>query len=93
MRGLIFGKRQLKRWGSSLTPVLVPTLSGRPARSESGAQMDFASPSRTQIQITAMLRAWSGGKEPAPDELIHAVYHELRRQARMAQRLLELTLL
>ena len=47
--------------------------------------MDFASPSRTHISrthITAMLRAWSGGKEPASDELIRAVYHELRRQAR-----------
>jgi RNA polymerase sigma-70 factor (ECF subfamily) len=42
--------------------------------------MDFASPSRTHI--TAMLRAWSGGKEPASDELIRAVYHELRRLAR-----------
>ena len=81
MRGLIFSTRQLERWGSSLTsPVLVPNLSGRPSRSASGAQMDFASPSRTQI--TAMLRAWSGGKEPASDELIRAVYHELRRQAR-----------
>jgi RNA polymerase sigma factor (TIGR02999 family) len=42
--------------------------------------MDFASPSRTEI--TAMLRAWSSGREPASDELIRAVYQELRRQAR-----------
>ena len=81
MRGLIYSKQQLKRWGRTLTsPVLVPNLSGQPLGSGSGAQMDFASPSRTQI--TAMLRAWRGGKEPASDELIHAVYHELRRQAR-----------
>jgi RNA polymerase sigma factor (TIGR02999 family) len=39
-----------------------------------------ASPSRKEI--TAMLRAWSDGEKHASDELIRAVYHELRRQAR-----------
>ena len=29
-----------------------------------------------------MLRAWSDGQQPAPDELIRAVYDQLRRQAR-----------
>jgi RNA polymerase sigma factor (TIGR02999 family) len=29
-----------------------------------------------------MLRAWSDGEQPAPDELIRAVYDQLRRQAR-----------
>jgi len=33
-------------------------------------------------EITAMLRAWSDGEKHASDELIRAVYDELRRQAR-----------
>ncbi|PWT89070.1 MAG: RNA polymerase subunit sigma-70 [Blastocatellia bacterium] len=39
-----------------------------------------ASPS--EKQITSMLRAWSNGEKHASDELIRAVYDELRRQAR-----------
>jgi RNA polymerase sigma factor (TIGR02999 family) len=42
--------------------------------------MTPASPSRNEI--TAMLRAWSDGEQSAPDELIRAVYDQLRRQAR-----------
>ncbi|HEY2865532.1 MAG TPA: ECF-type sigma factor [Pyrinomonadaceae bacterium] len=42
--------------------------------------MSHASPSRNAI--TAMLRAWSDGEQHASDELIRAVYDELRRQAR-----------
>jgi RNA polymerase sigma-70 factor (ECF subfamily) len=42
--------------------------------------MSHASPSR--IAITAMLRAWSDGEQHASDDLIRAVYDELRRQAR-----------
>jgi RNA polymerase sigma factor (TIGR02999 family) len=36
----------------------------------------------SQKQITAMLRAWKAGESEASEELIRAVYNELRRQAR-----------
>jgi RNA polymerase sigma factor (TIGR02999 family) len=36
----------------------------------------------SQKEITAMLRAWGGGDHEATEELIHAVYRELRLQAR-----------
>jgi RNA polymerase sigma factor (TIGR02999 family) len=42
--------------------------------------MNSASPSPNEI--TAMLRAWSDGEQPAPDELIRTVYAQLQRQAR-----------
>ena len=42
--------------------------------------MNSASPSRNEI--TAMLRAWSDGEQHASDDLIRAVYDQLRRQAR-----------
>lgn len=42
--------------------------------------MSYASPSLNEI--TAMLRAWSDGDKHASEELIRAVYSELRRQAR-----------
>ncbi len=42
--------------------------------------MDPASTSRNEI--TAMLRAWSDGQQQPPDELIRAVYDQLRRHAR-----------
>jgi len=34
-----------------------------------------------QNQVTALLRAWSGGDEEARDELLPLVYQELRRRA------------
>ena len=37
-------------------------------------------------EITAMLRAWGSGDEQASDELIRAVYQELKRQARFQLR-------
>lgn len=36
----------------------------------------------SRTQITAMLRAWSDGQEQVSEDLIRAVYDELRRQAR-----------
>ena len=36
----------------------------------------------SRTQITAMLRAWSDGEQQASEDLIRAVYDELRRQAR-----------
>ena len=36
----------------------------------------------SRTQITAMLRAWSDGQQQASEDLIRAVYDELRRQAR-----------
>jgi RNA polymerase sigma factor (TIGR02999 family) len=76
MRGSISYK--LKRWVTTLTyPAGVPIISGQLLGS--GAPMT-ASISRKEI--TAMLRAWSDGEKHASDELIRAVYDELRRQAR-----------
>ena len=43
-------------------------------------------PAISKKQITAMLRAWGAGGEQASDELIEAVYGELRRQARFQLR-------
>lgn len=36
----------------------------------------------SQTEITAMLRAWGEGEHDASEELVRAVYQELRRQAR-----------
>src|SRR5689334_19086492 len=36
----------------------------------------------SQKEITGLLRAWGTGEEEASEELIRAVYQELRRQAR-----------
>ena len=78
MRGLI--TYRLNRWITTLTySAGVPIISAQPLRSGTGALMT-ASPPRKEI--TAMLRAWSDGETPASDELISAVYDELRRQAR-----------
>lgn len=44
------------------------------------SQMSASSLSKKEI--TAMLRAWSAGEGEASEELIRAVYRELRRQAR-----------
>ena len=52
----------------------------RTAMRAASQPMNSASTSRNEI--TAMLRAWSNGDEPASDELIRAVYDQLRRQAR-----------
>jgi RNA polymerase sigma factor (TIGR02999 family) len=66
---------------SSLTyPVRVPIIAGQLPRSSKNMPMSHASTSRNEI--TAMLRAWSDGEQHASDELIRAVYDELRRQAR-----------
>ena len=81
MSGLITKKRQLKRWVSSLTYwSSVPMIAGQLPRPVKNTPMSHASPS--QNAITAMLRAWSDGEQPASDDLIRAVYNELRRQAR-----------
>lgn len=80
MRGSINYPRELKTRMSSLTypsgeimiagQILVPAISPMSTAS---------SPSNS---ITAMLRKWSDGEQHAPDELIRAVYDQLRRQAR-----------
>lgn len=79
MRGLILTTRQLKHWVSSLTyPEGENIMAAQPSRAVS--PMKSASPSRNEI--TAMLRAWSDGEQHASDDLIRAVYEQLRRQAR-----------
>ena len=80
MRGTILTNRMLMQRVSSLTySVGQPMIAAQPYRSAS-SPMKSASPSRNEI--TAMLRAWSDGEQPAPDELLRAVYDQLRRQAR-----------
>jgi len=80
MRGSTRYPRELKTRISPLTnprgesmiagQILVPAITPMSAAS---------SPSNS---ITAMLRRWSDGEQQAPDELIRAVYDQLRRQAR-----------
>jgi RNA polymerase sigma factor (TIGR02999 family) len=48
----------------------------------SAASPPMTSASNSRNEITAMLRAWSDGEQHASDELIGAVYGQLRRQAR-----------
>ena len=45
-----------------------------------GAAMNASSLSKKEI--TAMLRAWGAGEQEASEDLVRAVYQELRRQAR-----------
>src|SRR5213079_2928589 len=79
MRGLILTKRELKQWVSSLTyPAGENIMAAQPSRAVS--PMNSASPPRNEI--TAMLRAWSDGEQHASDDLIRAVYDQLKRQAR-----------
>lgn len=81
MRGLIPCQRQLKRWVSSLTyPSGEHIIAAQTQRSAVVLPMSSASTSHNKI--TAMLRAWSEGEQPASDELIRAVYDQLRRHAR-----------
>ena len=42
----------------------------------------MTSATHSKNEITAMLRAWGAGEQEATDDLIRAVYTELRRQAR-----------
>lgn len=78
MRGLILTKRELKQWVSSLTyPAGENIMAAQPSKV---SPMNSASPSRNEI--TAMLRAWSDGEQHPSDDLIRAVYEQLRRQAR-----------
>lgn len=80
MRGLIITRKELKNWVSSLTcPAAEPIIAAKPAI-QVLPPMNSASPSRNAI--TAMLRAWSDGEQHASDDLIRAVYDQLRRQAR-----------
>ena len=80
MRGTILTNRKLMLRISSLTyPTGEPIIAARPVRS---ANSPMNSASQSRHEITAMLRAWSDGENPAPDELIRAVYDQLRRQAR-----------
>src|ERR1700752_5395863 len=81
MRGLNLTKRQLRRWVSSLTyPVGENMIAARSRKASLLSPMSPASPSNSQI--TAMLRAWNDGDQPVSDDLIRAVYDQLRSQAR-----------
>jgi RNA polymerase sigma factor (TIGR02999 family) len=79
MRGLIKTKR-LKRLISSLTyPVGGHIMV---ARYPGATVSPMNSASQSRHEITAMLRAWSDGRHEISDDLIKAVYDQLRRQAR-----------
>ena len=81
MRGSILKRKRIGQWATSLTyPIGVPMIAAHTAMSAASQPMTSASNSRNEI--TAMLRAWSDGQEHASDELIRAVYDQLRRQAR-----------
>ena len=80
---LTFYRRKLVRLSKSLTYycrlfILSPQSSEN--LSSVGSLMSATSPS--QNEITAMLRAWGAGDGEASEELIRAVYKELRRRAR-----------
>lgn len=79
MRGLIKTK-QLKRWISSLTYPAGEHM--MVARNKRANISPMSSASQSGNEITAMLRAWSDGIHEISDELIQAVYDQLRRQAR-----------
>lgn len=80
-RGLISYQRHLKQWVSSLTyPAGESNIAARSTNSAVLSPMSSASTTRNEI--TAMLRAWSDGELQPSDELIRAVYDQLRRQAR-----------
>jgi RNA polymerase sigma-70 factor (ECF subfamily) len=80
MRILDYYQRQFKRSVSILPNSGVGSMLTRPAGVKLSAPMTHSRISSTQI--TAMLRAWGDGEQPASDELIRAVYEQLRRQAR-----------
>jgi RNA polymerase sigma factor (TIGR02999 family) len=58
--------------------ILSPQFSTTPVSSQSM----MSAHSLSQKQITEMLRAWGAGEREASEELVRAVYNELRRQAR-----------
>lgn len=77
-------QRHFKRLVDSLTyagdlPIIT-------LRSKASIGFVPSSMKRSQKEITAMLRAWGAGEQPASDELIRAVYAELRHQARFQLR-------
>ena len=84
MRLLTPYQRHFKRLVDSLTyagdlPIIT-------LRSKESIGFVPSSMKRSQKEITAMLRAWGAGEQPASDELIRAVYAELRHQARFQLR-------
>lgn len=80
MRGSKRNRRELKVRISSLTyPVGESMIAGQISVTAISPMSSASSPSSS---ITAMLRKWSEAGQHAPDELIRAVYDQLRRQAR-----------
>lgn len=81
MRGSVLKRKRIGRWATSLTyPVSVPMIAAQSVVGAASQPMTSASNSRNEI--TAMLRAWSDGEQHASDDLIRAVYAQLRREAR-----------
>src|SRR2546430_15691521 len=77
-------QRQIKSWVDSLTySASQSIITPQSARSTAILGSSMSAPaSRSRREITAMLRAWGDGEQAASDDLVRAVYGELRRQAR-----------
>src|SRR5688500_13091491 len=72
--------RTIKRFLSSLTySSSVPIIAQLRQQLGNGSSMNR---DISKKQITAMLRAWSDGKDEASEDLIRAVYSELQKRAR-----------
>src|SRR5436305_10067441 len=81
IRGLDSYQRQFGRWISSLTyPGGGPIIAAQADNTKPLPPMGSVPISNNEI--TAMLRAWGDGEDAASEDLIRAVYGELRRQAR-----------
>ena len=82
-----FHQLKINRLAASLTnlsrlSIITPRFPDTTSRTEPAMNAS----SLSQKEITGMLRAWGGGEQAASEDLIRAVYRELRRQARFALR-------
>lgn len=57
-------------------------IASQPSKKQSNRGSAMTASSLSKKEITAMLRAWGAGENEATEELIRAVYRELRLQAR-----------
>src|SRR5688572_22087516 len=78
-----------KQFGSLLSALtygsLAPIIGAQSTSNSVGTSL-MKAPAVSKKEITAMLRAWGAGDEQPSDELIRAVYQELKRQARFQLR-------
>ena len=86
MRPLRSYQKQFGRFVSALTYGSRAPMIGAQSSSSAVRVSSMSVPVVSKREITAMLRAWGAGDEQASDELIRAVYQELKRQARFQLR-------